>query len=70
VKWEQRNSKKSKNGKPTHRATICDLVPRKNTKYAIPRFKKKLFTKNGTKQEFTWLSTQVIMVCGSFIANF
>jgi hypothetical protein len=33
--------KNKKNKKPAHGVMICDLVPRKNTKHAIPRFHKK-----------------------------
>jgi hypothetical protein len=65
------NSNKSKkNGKPAHGVMICDIVPRKNTKHGIPRFQRKILQKNGTKQDFTWLSTQLAMICVSSIANF
>jgi hypothetical protein len=37
---------------------------------AYQGFIEKLFIKNATKQEFTWLSTQVTMLCASFIENF
>jgi hypothetical protein len=53
--------KNQKNGKLVHGVMICDVVPRKNTNF-IPRFCRKALHKNGTKQDFTWPSTQVIMV--------
>jgi hypothetical protein len=37
---------------------------------AYQDFIEKLFTKNGTKEEFTWLSTQLTMVCKISIENF
>jgi hypothetical protein len=33
---------------------------------AYQNFIEKLFTKNSTKQDFTWLSIQLTMVCASF----
>jgi hypothetical protein len=30
--------KNQKNGKPAHGVMMCDVVPRKNTKHAIPMF--------------------------------
>jgi hypothetical protein len=47
--------KKSKKGKPGHGVMICDLVPRKIPNMSYQHFKEKLFTKNGTKEDFTWL---------------
>jgi hypothetical protein len=32
--------KNKKNGKPVHGVMICDVIPRKNTKYVIPRFRR------------------------------
>jgi hypothetical protein len=37
--------KKSKNGKLAHRVRICDVLPRKNTKYSIPTFQRKTLHK-------------------------
>jgi hypothetical protein len=37
---------------------------------AYQGLREKFFTKNGTKQELTWLSIQVTMVCASSIENF
>jgi hypothetical protein len=37
---------------------------------AYQGFIEKIFTKNATKQEFTWLYTHVIMVLETSIANF
>jgi hypothetical protein len=37
---------------------------------AYQGLREKLFTKNGTKQELTWLFIQVTMVCASSIENF
>jgi hypothetical protein len=55
-KWEQRKFKKNqKKGKPGHGVMICDLVPRKIPNMSYQHFKEKLFTKNGTKEDFTWL---------------
>jgi hypothetical protein len=39
-------------------------------KMAYQGFREKLFTKNGTKQDFTWLSTLLTMVYESSIVNF
>jgi hypothetical protein len=56
--------------KLVHGVMICDVVPKKNTKHFIPTFHKKTHHKIGTKQDFTWPSTQVIIVYASSIANF
>jgi hypothetical protein len=70
LKWEQRKFKKNqKNRKPAHGVMIYDIVPKKNIKHDIPMFQRKILRKNGTKQDFTWLSTQVTMVCANSIAN-
>jgi hypothetical protein len=46
LKWEQRYSNKNqKNGKPVHGVMICDVVPGKNTMYAIPIFQRKIIHK-------------------------
>jgi hypothetical protein len=42
----------------------------KITNLAYQGLREKLFTKNATKQELTWLSSQVTMVCASSIPNF
>jgi hypothetical protein len=44
-------------GKLVHGGMICDMVPRKIPNMAFQGFIENLFTKNGTKQDFTWLST-------------
>jgi hypothetical protein len=63
--------KNQKNGKPAHGVRICDVVRRKKIpNMAYQGFREKLFTKNGTKQGFTWLFTQLTMVYTSFIENF
>jgi hypothetical protein len=62
--------KNSKNGKPMHGVMIYDMVPRKNTKHDMPRFHRKTLHKNGTKQDFTWISTRVTVVFEISIANF
>jgi hypothetical protein len=37
--------KNSKNGKPAHGVMMCDVVPRKNTKHAIPMIQRKTLHK-------------------------
>jgi hypothetical protein len=37
---------------------------------AYQHLREKFFTKVGTKQDFTWLSSQLSLVCASSIANF
>jgi hypothetical protein len=46
-------TKFKKNGKPVHGVMICDMVHRKKPNMACQDFIEKLFTKNGTKQDFT-----------------
>jgi hypothetical protein len=63
LKFNQRWFKKYKKWKKNvHGVMICDMVPRKKIKHDMPRFHRKLFTKNGTKHGFTWLSTHMTMV--------
>jgi hypothetical protein len=62
--------KNQKNGKPVHGVMICDIIPWKNTKHGILRFHRKTLHKNATKEDFTWLSTQLSLVYASSIANF
>jgi hypothetical protein len=59
-----------KHEKSVYGIMIYDVLPRKNTKHDIPIFQRKLFIKNGTKRNFTWLSTQLSLVCASSIENF
>jgi hypothetical protein len=46
-----------KNGKLVHGVMICDMVRRKIPNMAFQGFIENIFTKNGTKQDFTWFST-------------
>jgi hypothetical protein len=46
-----------KNGKPMHGVMLFDMVPKKIPNMAFKGFIVKLFTKNSTKQDSTWLST-------------
>jgi hypothetical protein len=68
AKGIQKNSKKWKTG---HGAMVCDIVPRKYTKYGMPRVHMKTLQKKvATKPEFSWLFSEVTMVCASSIAKF
>jgi hypothetical protein len=69
LKWNQRKFNKIKIGKPVHGVMICDVLLRKNTKYGIPRFQRKLFTKMAPRRSSLDFSTQSL-VCASFITNF
>jgi hypothetical protein len=46
-----------KNGKLVHGVMILDMVPKKIPNMLFQGLIENLFTKNGTKQDFTWLST-------------
>jgi hypothetical protein len=58
LKWGQRKFKKNKkNGKPVHVVIRYDVGPRKIPNMAYQGFIEKLFTRNATKEDFSWLST-------------
>jgi hypothetical protein len=62
--------KKIKKGKLVRGVMICDVVPKKIPNMAYQDFIEKFFTKNPTKQDFTWLSTELTMVYAISIAKF
>jgi hypothetical protein len=70
LKLEQSKFKKNqKNRKPAHGVMICDVVPKKIPNMAYQGLRENLFTKNGTKQELTWLSIHLTMVYASSIVK-